>query len=159
MFFLLYWVRHSLAGLNSINMHVFESMEYTFTLFKWIISVHWIQTFNNTWTTPHFKNRYVLNDDIEYFVLNDHVEYLMYEIKYSQHDQYFKLSERSGWVFGQWNGIGQSHKTFFKQGHVSLEGIIGQAFKWIHSCMIFLVLVICKLVVASYQVVFLKHFF
>lgn len=140
-------------------MHVFESMEYTFTLFKWIISVHWIQTFNNTWTMPHFKNRYVLNDHIEYFVLNNHIEYLMHEIKYSQHDQYFKLSERSGWVFGQWNGIGQSHKTFLKQGHVSLEGIIGQAFKWIHSCMIFLVIVICKLVFASYQVVFLKHFF
>lgn len=100
---------------------------------------------------PHFKNRYVLNDHIEYFVLNNHIEYLMYEIKYSQHDQYFKLSERSGWVFGQWNGIGQSHKTFLKQGHVSLEGIIGQAFKWIHS---FLVLVIRKLVVASSQVVF-----
>lgn len=130
-------------------MHVFESMEYTFTFFKWIISVHWIQTFNNTWTTLHFKNRYVLNDHIEYFVLN--VEFLMYEIKYSQHDQYFKLSERSGWVFGQWNGIGQSHKTFLKQGHVSLEGIISQAFKWIHS---FLVLVIRKLVVASSQVVF-----
>lgn len=130
-------------------MHVFESMEYTFTFFKWIITVHWIQTFNNTWTTLHFKNRYVLNDHIEYFVLN--VEFLMYEIKYSQHDQYFKLSERSGWVFGQWNGIGQSHKTFLKQGHVSLEGIIGQAFKWIHS---FLVLVIRKLVVASSQVVF-----
>lgn len=112
-------------------MHVFESMEYAFTLFKWIISVHWIQTFNNTWTMPHFKNRYVLNDHIEYFVLNNHIEYLMYEIKYSQHDQYFKLSERSGWVFGQWNGIGQSHKTFLKQAHVSLEGIIGQAFKWI----------------------------
>lgn len=45
---------------------------------------------------PHFKNRYVLNDHIEYFVLNNHIEYLMYEIKYSQHDQYFKLSERSG---------------------------------------------------------------
>lgn len=30
----------------------------------------------------YFKNRYVLNDYIEYFVLNDYVEYLMYEIKY-----------------------------------------------------------------------------
>lgn len=136
-------------------MHVFESMEYAFTLFKWIISVHWIQTFNNTWTMPHFKNRYVLNDHIEYFVLN--VEFLMYEIKYSQHDQYFKLSERSGWVFGQWNGIGQSHKTFLKQGHVSLEGIISQAFKWIHSFLV--LIVIRKLVVVSYEVVFLKHFF